>query len=129
MNLRGKFTTDENGRFWFTTVKMVGYPIPTNGVVGRLLAAQNRHPYRPAHLHALIFKDGYKTMISQVYDPSCPWYDTDVQFGVTETLTGDFIIHEEPNPAHPEMPTPWCSLDYTYVMEPGEAKLPQPPIK
>lgn len=129
MNLRGKFTTDAEGRFWFTTVKMIGYPIPTNGVVGRLLEAQGRHPYRPAHLHALIFKEGYKTLISQVYDPSCPWIDTDVQFGVTQALTGDFVTHDEPNPDHPELGAPWCSFNYTYVMEPGEAKLPRPPIK
>src|SRR5271169_4360250 len=32
MNLRGKFTTDADGRFWFSTVKMVGYPIPMDGV-------------------------------------------------------------------------------------------------
>ncbi len=25
--------------------------------------------------------------------------------------------------------TPWYSLDYTYVMERGEAVLPRPPIK
>ena len=31
INLRGKFTTDADGRFWFRTVKMVGYPIPTDG--------------------------------------------------------------------------------------------------
>lgn len=37
MNLRGKFTTDDEGRFWFRTVKMVGYPIPVDGVVGRFL--------------------------------------------------------------------------------------------
>src|SRR4051795_3769637 len=68
-NLRGKFTTDADGRFWFRTVKMVGYPIPTDGVVGRLLRAQDRHPYRPAHLHALVFKEGFNVLISQVYDP------------------------------------------------------------
>ena len=76
MNLRGKFTTDADGRFWFRTVKMVGYPIPIDGVVGRLLNAQGRHPYRPAHLHALIFSQGYKTLISQVFDPSDPNIDT-----------------------------------------------------
>ena len=54
MNLRGKLTTDAEGRFWFRSVMMVGYPIPIDGVVGRLLKAQNRHPFRPAHLHALI---------------------------------------------------------------------------
>lgn len=129
MNLRGKFTTDADGRFWFTTVKMVGYPIPVDGVVGRLLKSQGRHPYRPAHLHALIFREGYKTLISQVFDPSCPWIDSDVQFGVTQALTGDFVRHEAPNPDYPALGAPWYSLDYTYVMEPGEAKLPRAPIK
>ncbi|MBA5804278.1 intradiol ring-cleavage dioxygenase [Rhizobium changzhiense] len=129
MNLRGKFTTDDEGRFWFRTVKMVGYPIPVDGVVGRLLQAQGRHPYRPAHLHALIFKEGYKTLISQVFDPSDPNIESDVQFGVTAALTGDFVRHDEPHPSDTDVSGPWFSLDYTYVMEPGEAILPRPPIK
>ena len=129
MNLRGKFTTDEDGRFWFRTVKMVGYPIPVDGVVGRMLKAQGRHPYRPAHLHALIFKPGFKTLISQVFDPSDPHIDSDVQFGVTAALTGDFIRHDEPHPSDKDVVGPWFSLDYTYTMEPGEAVLPRPPIK
>jgi catechol 1,2-dioxygenase len=128
-NLRGKFTTDANGRFWFRSVKMVGYPVPTDGVVGRLLQAQDRHPYRPAHLHALIFKPGFKVLISQVYDPHDPHIDTDVQFGVTQALIGDFIRHDEPHPTEADVTPPWYSLDYTYVLEPGEAVLPQPPIK
>ena len=129
MNLRGKFTTDATGRFWFSTVKMVGYPIPSDGVVGRLLKAQKRHPYRPAHLHALIFKSGFKTLISQVYDPADPHIDTDVQFGVTKALMGDYVRHEEPRPGDAAAKPPWYSLDYTYVMEPGEALLPRAPIK
>ena len=98
MNLRGKFTTDEQGRFWFRTVKMIGYPIPTDGVVGRLLRAQDRHPFRPAHLHALIVKPGFKVLISQVYDPSDPHIETDTQFGVTRALMGDYVRHDEPHP-------------------------------
>jgi catechol 1,2-dioxygenase len=65
MNLRGKFVTDSEGRFWFSTVKMVGYPIPIDGVVGRMLNTQHRQPNRPAHLHALIFKPGFKVLISR----------------------------------------------------------------
>ena len=129
MNLRGKFTTDRDGRLWFWTVKMVGYPIPTDGVVGQLLRAQDRHPYRPAHLHALIFREGYKTLISQVFDPSDPNIDSDVQFGVTQALTGHFVRHDEPHPERPEIGTPWYALDYAYVMEPGDAVLPRAPIK
>lgn len=129
MNLRGKFMTDEDGRFWFRTVKMVGYPIPVDGVAGRLLKAQGRHPYRPAHLHALIFKHGYKTLISQVFDPSDPNIESDVQFGVTAALTGDFVRHDEPHPTDRDVQRPWFSLAYTYVMEPGAAVLPRAPIK
>jgi catechol 1,2-dioxygenase len=129
MNLRGKLTTDAEGAFAFRTVKMVGYLIPTDGVVGRLLAAQDRHPMRPAHLHALIVKPGFKVLISQVYDPDDPHIDTDVQFGVTKALLGDFARHDEPHPLHGYVGAPWWSLDHTYVMEPGEAILPRPPIK
>ena len=73
MNLRGKFTTDAEGRFWFRSIKPAGYPIPVDGPVGDLLRAQGRHNMRPAHLHFLIYKPGFKTHISQVYvndDPS-----------------------------------------------------------
>jgi catechol 1,2-dioxygenase len=120
-NLRGKFTTDQDGRFWFTTVKMIGYPIPTGGVVGRLLHAQERHPFRPAHLHALIVKPGFKVLISQVYDPTDPHIDSDVQFGVTDALVGNFVPVGGPGAGY--------ELDYTYIMEEGETILPRPPIK
>jgi len=129
MNLRGKFMTDESGRFWFRTVKMAGYPIPTNAVVGRLLKAQGRHPFRPAHLHVLIFKEGFKTLTAQVYANDDPRLDTDVQFGVTRALIGDFRPHDEPHPADPSAGEPWYSLDYTFALEPGVARLPRPPIK
>jgi catechol 1,2-dioxygenase len=108
---------------------MIGYPIPTDGVVGRLLEQQDRHPYRPAHLHALIFKPGFKVLVSQVYDPADPHIDTDVQFGVTKALIGDFIRHERAHPAERNVGSPWYSLDHVYTMEAGDAVLPRPPIK
>jgi catechol 1,2-dioxygenase len=129
MNLRGKFTTDADGGLAFRSVMMIGYPIPTSGVVGRLLKAQSRHPYRPAHLHALIFKPGYKVLISQVYDPGDPHIDSDVQFGVTKALIGDFVRHDDDHPTERCVAVPWYSLDYTYTMVAGEAVLPRPPIR
>ena len=129
MNLRGKFTTDEEGRFWFRSIKPAGYPIPTGGVVGRLLAMQDRHPYRPAHVHALVFREGFKTLTSQVYVADDPYLETDVQFGVTRALIGDYRRHDEPHPTEPGVEAPWYSLDYTFTMEPGEAVLPRAPIR
>jgi catechol 1,2-dioxygenase len=119
MNLRGKFTTDADGRFWFESIKPAGYPIPTNGVVGRLLAAQDRHEFRPAHVHALIFKPGYKTMISQIYAHDDPNIESDVQFGVTEALIGDYQKQADGS----------YVLSHCFVMTAGEAALPRPPIK
>jgi catechol 1,2-dioxygenase len=129
MNLRGKFLTDANGEFNFWSVKPVGYPIPINGVVGELLAAQNRHPMRPAHIHALAFKEGYKTLISQVYSDDDVNLDTDVQFGVTKALTGHFKQHAVPPADRPTLNGPWCSLNFTFKMQAGVASLPRPPIK
>jgi len=129
MNLRGKLRTAEDGSFSFRTVMMSGYPIPTNGVVGALLEAQGRSPYRPAHLHALIAKPGFKVLISQVYSPHDPSIETDPQFGVTKALMGDFVRHDQPHPSAKDVSAPWYSLDHVYVMEPGEMVFPVPPIK
>lgn len=128
MNLRGKFLTDADGRFAFRSVKPAGYRVPTHGPVGEMLRAQNRHPYRPAHLHVLAFKPGYKTLITQVFVDDAEHLDTDVVFGVTRTLIGDFRKGEGAPPAA-DVEGEWYTLDYAFVMEPGEAKLPIPPIK
>jgi len=129
MNLRGKFTTDEEGKFWFKSVKPAGYPIPTHGPVGDLLRAQLRHPYRPAHLHFLGFKEGFKTLITQIFVDGDERLTSDVVFGVTRHLIGEFTEHTgSPAPDNPSV-THWYSLDYDFTMEPGEAKLPVPPIK
>ena len=128
MNLRGKFTTDARGRVAFRSVKPAGYPIPLSGPVGALLRAQGRHNMRPAHIHFMIYKPGFKTQFSQVYSSDDPRLETDVQFGVTQTLVGQYVLHaDEPAPAA-EVRGPWYSLDHHFVIEPGEARLPKPPI-
>ena len=99
MNLRGKFTTDEDGHISFRSVKPAGYPIPIDGPVGELLRAQGRHNMRPAHLHFLVYKPGFKTLISQIYDPEDKNIETDVQFGVTRHLIGNYVRHDEAVPA------------------------------
>jgi hydroxyquinol 1,2-dioxygenase len=126
MNLRGKFTTDAEGHISFRSVKPAGYPIPIDGPVGELLRAQGRHNMRPAHLHFLACKDGFKTLVSQIYVPDDPYIDSDVQFGVTRHLIGNFVRHDEAPAA--DVQPPWYSLRHDFVMESGVARLPKPPI-
>jgi hydroxyquinol 1,2-dioxygenase len=128
MNLRGKFTTDANGHIGFRTVKPAGYPIPIDGPVGELCRALRRHNMRPAHLHFLAYKPGYKTLISQIYDPEDPNLETDVQFGVTRHLIGNIIRHDEPCAQATDVKAPWYTIEHTFIMESGTARLPRPPI-
>jgi catechol 1,2-dioxygenase len=128
MNLRGKFTTDAQGHIAFRSIKPAGYPIPVNGPVGALLRAQGRHNMRPAHIHFMIYKQGFKTQFSQVYSSDDPYLQTDVQFGVTRALIGQYVLHANQPAPSDDVTGRWYSLDHHFTIEPGEAKLPQPPI-
>ena len=44
--------------------------------------------------------------------------EREFQFGVTRALTGNFIL----------LPDRIFSLEFTFVLEPGESRLPTPPI-
>jgi catechol 1,2-dioxygenase len=128
MNLRGHFMTDAQGHVWFRSVKPAGYPIPVSGPVGALLRAQGRHNLRPAHIHFMIHKPGFKTQYSQVYSSDDPNLETDVQFGVTQALIGQYVLHRDEPAPDADVRGPWYSLDHHFVIEPGEARLPRPPI-
>ena len=128
MNLRGTFTTDANGEFSFRSIKPAGYPIPIHGPVGALLNAQRRHNFRPAHLHFLIYKPGFKTVTSQLYTPDDPHLETDSQFGVTRALVANYVLHEMERAPGPEVTGPWYSLEHTFIVQRGESWLPTPPV-
>ena len=118
MNLRGKFTTAVDGSFSFRSVKPSGYPVPVDGPTGVLLRAQKRHNFRPAHIHFLVYKPGFKTIASQVYDPEDPHLETDSQFGVTRALIGDFSL----------LPDGSYFSKFDFTLEEGESRLPKAPI-
>jgi catechol 1,2-dioxygenase len=117
-NLRGRFETDGEGRFHFRTVRPKGYPIPMDGPCGELVRAQDRHPYRPAHLHFMLTREGYKTLVTQVFADDDDMIDADVVFGVTPGLSGHFERGSDGD---------W-KLDYDFVMQPGDRRIPRAPI-
>ncbi len=128
MNLRGKLTTTADGKIWFRTIKPIGYPIPLDGPTGDLLRSLRRHNMRPAHLHFLITRAGYKAHISQVYSSDDPNLETDSQFGVTERLIGHYVRHDNEPAPYGGVKGPWYSLSFTFELDPGEPKLPRAPI-
>jgi catechol 1,2-dioxygenase len=119
MNLRGRFETNGNGEFFFRTIRPAGYPVPTNGPCGELLRAQKRHPNRPAHIHFMISKPGYKVLITQVFDSLDKNLESDPVFGVSKQLVGKFLTDSN---------TGICQLNHSFVLQAGEMVFPAPPI-
>ena len=96
MNLRGVFTTGEDGRFWFRTVKPSSYPIPTDGPVGKMLMAMGRHPMRPAHIHFIIGAPGFESVTTHMFVEGDEYLDSDAVFGVKDSLVAPFVFHDDP---------------------------------
>lgn len=96
MNLRGIFHADDQGRYWFRSVKPSSYPIPNDGPVGKLLRAQGRHPYRPAHIHFIVSAPGYKPVATHCFVAGDPYLASDAVFGVKDSLILDFPLHSDP---------------------------------
>lgn len=95
-NLRGVFRTGQDGAYWFKGVRPKHYSIPADGPVGELLEALGRHPWRPAHLHFIVSKDGYDDVTTHIFDPDDPYIDSDAVFGVKESLIADFVRVDDP---------------------------------
>jgi len=85
-DLRGLFTTDEHGRYWFRTVEPAHYPIPDDGPVGDLLRRTGRHPYRPAHIHVIATANGHDPVTTHVFIDGSPYLEDDTVFGVRRSL-------------------------------------------
>lgn len=92
-NLRGRFRTDSRGRFDFLSVKPGGYALPSDGPVGRLMAALGCPLERPAHLHFRISAQGYQTLTTHIFDRADPAIGRDPIFGVRPELLADFRKH------------------------------------
>ena len=90
-NLRGLFTADDEGRYWFRTVLPKWYPIPDDGPVGDLLAATGRHPNRPAHVHVIAGAAGHAPLTTHVFLAGSPWLDSDAVFGVKDSLVREVL--------------------------------------
>jgi protocatechuate 3,4-dioxygenase beta subunit len=128
-NLRGFFTADGEGRFWFRSVVPRYYPIPDDGPVGQLLAATGRHPYRPAHLHFIVAAPGYRPVTTHVFVAGSPYLDSDAVFGVKESLVRAVSDVDDPvRAAEWGLPNPFRTLtfDLTLLRAADSAPAAQP---
>ncbi|QXJ20964.1 intradiol ring-cleavage dioxygenase [Actinomadura graeca] len=117
LNLRGLFTADGDGRFWFRSIVPRYYPIPQDGPVGRLLRATSRHPNRPAHIHFEVSAPGYRTVTTHLFVAGTPYIDSDAVFGVKPSLVREFPEVDDPaRAAEAGLPNPFRTVDFDVVL-------------
>jgi hydroxyquinol 1,2-dioxygenase len=117
---RGKFTTDRQGRYAFRTIKPVSYSIPTDGPVGRMLNALRRHPYRPAHLHAIVSAEGHHPVTTHLFVAGDAYLDSDAVYAVKQSLVVDFEMHPAgPAPDGSRLEEPFCTAVHDFTLAPG----------
>jgi protocatechuate 3,4-dioxygenase beta subunit len=69
-------------------VRPLGYYIPLDGPVGKLVETQGRHGMRPAHIHVLVTAPGYRELVTALYVEGDPHISDDVVFG----SSGDLVV-------------------------------------
>lgn len=116
---RGHLYSDEQGRYYFWSVRPVAYPIPDDGPVGNLLDAANRSPMRPAHVHFMIKAPGYKTLITHIFEEGDQHLNSDAVFAVKSSLITPFKRHEPGlAPDGVQMEVPFYTMSYDFVLSP-----------
>jgi hydroxyquinol 1,2-dioxygenase len=118
---RGHLATDENGRYYFWSLRPTAYPIPDDGPVGELLTAAHRSPMRPAHVHFMITAPGYHPLITHVFAADDPYLDSDAVFGVKTSLSTPFArFPAGVAPDGRQMERPFSTMRYDFTLAPIE---------
>jgi protocatechuate 3,4-dioxygenase beta subunit len=111
MDLRGHFSTDDQGRYYCRAVAPLGYMIPMDGPVGDMIRAQKRHGYRPAHIHFLVGAKGYREVVTALYLSNDDHIDSDTVFGVNDSLI------TQVQTANPKCPIPnMPSIEFNFQL-------------
>jgi hydroxyquinol 1,2-dioxygenase len=120
---RGHLQSEQDGRYWFWSVKPTFYPIPSDGPVGELLDAAKRSPMRPAHVHFMVSAPGYQTVTTHVFADGDPHLDGDAVFGVKSELIAPVVRHDPGRaPDGRELDVPYWSITYDLVLAPADAE-------
>ena len=121
-NLRGRFRTDEEGRYEVRTIVPVPYEIPTEGPTGRLLTVQGKHTMRPAHLHLIVTSDGHHKLTTQIFFEGGEYVEDDCVEAVKPQLVAKLERHDPSKDSHGRVDRPYYTLDYDFVVTKAREK-------
>jgi catechol 1,2-dioxygenase len=99
-------------------MRPVHYQIPTDGPVGSMLQATDRHPWRPAHVHFKVTAPGYQPLTTHLFDEVDEYLDSDAVFGVKDSLICNFPVHETGDQEAKKfgIEPPFCTCHYDFIL-------------
>lgn len=120
---RAHLFSDDAGCYRFWAITPTPYPIPSDGPVGRMLAAVGRSPMRASHLHFRVSAPGLRPLVTHLFVDGCDYLLSDSVFGVRESLVREFALQQ------PGTPTPdgrdleersWTRVAFDIVLAPAD---------
>jgi hydroxyquinol 1,2-dioxygenase len=87
---RGRLRTDDEGRYYFWSIKPSAYPIPDDLTTGTMLKKMGRANWRPGHLHVMVSADRHVPLTTHLFPSDSKYLDSDAVFAVRNSLVVDF---------------------------------------
>jgi hydroxyquinol 1,2-dioxygenase len=120
--LRATYLSREDGSYCVRTVGPKGYAIPMDGPVGDLIGRTAISHFRPAHVHFLLTADGFRPLITHLFQEGAQYLDSDVVFGTKAELVVAFTPREPgPTPDGGSCAENWLEARYDFVLQPVSA--------
>ncbi|HWM56533.1 MAG TPA: dioxygenase [Pseudonocardia sp.] len=120
--LRATYLSREDGSYCVHTVGPKGYAIPMDGPVGDLIGRTAISHFRPAHVHFLLTADGFRPLITHLFQEGAQYLDSDVVFGTKAELVVAFTPREPgPTPDGGSCAENWLEARYDFVLQPVSA--------
>jgi hydroxyquinol 1,2-dioxygenase len=117
-NLRCRIVTDDGGRYALKTIRPRGYIVPDDGPVGEILRRGGRrthHMRRPAHYHFMVTAEGYRPIITELFDDEADHIGDDAIFAVRESIIVHFSRNESVEDARAlGLRSPYCDVEYDF---------------
>jgi len=118
-DMRAVFKTDDQGRYYYTTLLPKSYTVPYDGPVGRILRATDRHAWRSKHLHYMLSAPGMRGIVTELFFEGDEYIDSDAVFGVRKSLIGKIQrVGRDDNLEYDLERKPDVRVDFDFVLSP-----------
>ena len=123
-NLRGRFYTDEAGRFEVRSIVPVPYEVPEEWLTAQLLRAIGRHTWRPAHIHVKLRHENFHPLTTQIYFEGGEWVNDDFIGAVKDGLVARLEKHDDPSDYRQRgLDEPYYTVNYDFVLVPAREEV------